>query len=113
MRKKRQSTDLLLEDVLVADVPREATPRALPLANRPLLFLGVFFALAAVVIAGRIISLGILSAAEYRARAENNLTAREREPAPRGQILTRAGMILADNEATFAAVLDVPEFLKH
>ncbi|MBI5220854.1 MAG: hypothetical protein HY978_03415 [Candidatus Liptonbacteria bacterium] len=113
MRKKKLSAELLLEDALVADVPREAAPRTLPLPNRPLVLLGVFFALTAAIVAWRILDLGILSAAEYRELAEGNLIAREREPAPRGQIFTRTGTILADNEAAFAAVLDIPEFLNH
>lgn len=82
-----------------------------PLDEKPLFYVGIILALAALVVVGRVLFLGAVKADFYQARAEANLGRYERLPAPRGLIADKNGEILAESRPVFSAYLNVREFL--
>ncbi len=107
---KRRDRDIAFEDALSDDWSRDLDIAEVPIGNQPMRYLLIAVAVAAFVVAGRIIFLG-LDHAYYAARAERNVAQVNETPAPRGIIYDREGTVLADNKASFSAILDVRAFL--
>ena len=99
------------EESLSDDWSRDLGVREVPLKSRPLLLLGLVIFLIGAVLGGRLLFLGVGMGQAYAKRADINLNRVDRTPAPRGEILSREGIALADNKAVFSAKLDVKEFL--
>lgn len=99
------------EESLSDDWSRDLGVREVPLKSKSLLFLGAIIFLIGAVLGGRLLYLGVSKGEVYAKRANLNLNRVDHIPAPRGEILDRNGIVLADNRAVFSAKLDVKEFL--
>jgi len=112
-KKNKEKKYIDLEESLEGDWAKDLDIMEVPIGNRPLFYLGAAIALAAVFLAGKVLYLNLYLGKFYGARAESNASEETKTPAPRGLIYDREGSMLADNEATFAAFLDVKEFVRH
>lgn len=83
-----------------------------PLHGRIFTWINLLIVLTVVVVAGRVLMIGPRLHEEYVAQAESNLKARQVEYAPRGLIVDRHGKPLAENEASYLAVLHVGDYIK-
>src|SRR3989344_1167745 len=99
------------EESLSDDWSRDLGVREVPLKSRSLLLLGAVIFLIGTILGGRLLFLGVGKGQAYTKRADINLNRVDRAPAPRGEIYSREGVVLADNKAVFSAKLDVKEFL--
>jgi penicillin-binding protein 2 len=108
MKKKQE---IPFEDSLNDDWGHDLDMVEVPLGARPLITLGVIIACVALVILGRVVYLNWTGGAYYAARAEDNATAAQATPAPRGIIYDAEGDPLVQNKAVFDAVLDAQLFI--
>jgi penicillin-binding protein 2 len=109
---KRQDDYIAFEDALSDDWRRDIDIAEVPIGNRPMFYLGVAVFLIVGIIASRIIFLG-MDHAYYDARAARNAGQTNMTPAPRGVFYDREGDALVQNTASFAALLNVPTFLRN
>ena len=107
---KRRDNDIAFEDSLSDDWQRDLDVAEVSIGNRPMLYLGITVAVMIAAIGARVIFLGSANA-YYEIRAERNVAQANETPAPRGLIYDSNGDVLADNKATFSALLDVRTFL--
>lgn len=103
--------EIAFEDSLQDDWSRDLGVREVPLENKAIVFLGLVIFGIGVLLAGRLIFLGVGKGVAFAKRADVNLNKVDITQAPRGPIFDRSGKVLADNRAVFAARLDVKEFL--
>ncbi|RME57887.1 penicillin-binding protein 2 [Candidatus Parcubacteria bacterium] len=104
-------TDLPIEEYLSDEWANSSEVRELPLSTASAIGLGICVSVVLVVAAVRMVALAQGYEA-FSARALANLTARETIPAPRGLILDRNNVVLADNEPSFLLFLDLEKFLQ-
>ncbi|MEK7188128.1 MAG: hypothetical protein AAB691_04770, partial [Patescibacteria group bacterium] len=83
----------------------------MPIKSHVFQIVGLSASLLVSIIFVRMLILGPFSYAEYRTRAIANLEARKIDPAPRGVITDRNGVVLADNQPSFLAFLRLKEFI--
>ncbi len=95
------------------DWSRDLDTAEVSIGNRPLLYLGIAIFVMIAAVAGRIIYLNWANGAYYKARAEDNMAQSTATPAPRGLIYDREGNVLAENKASFSAVLNTRTFIKN
>jgi penicillin-binding protein 2 len=110
-RRVKQNDKLAFEDSLNDDWSHDLSVTEVPLGNRPLRYLGAAIVVAILAVGGRIVYLNWANGAYYRARAADNIAQYTETPAPRGAIYDAQGDILAESNASFAAVLDVHAFI--
>ncbi len=103
---------LAFEESLNDEWDRDAGMREVPLGDSSFFYLGLAIAAIAIAVAVQIIILG-MNGAYYDVRASANAKQSKTISAPRGIIYDRNGMVLADNKAAFAAILDPREFLEN
>lgn len=108
---KKKSENISFEDSLGEEWSRDLDVVEVPLGNGPFVYLGIFAALTGLIFFGRILYLSVLRGEYYAARAEANVLELSRLSAPRGIIYARDGSVLAENKATFWAILNQKEFL--
>jgi penicillin-binding protein 2 len=108
---KRRDHDIAFEDALSDDWRRDLDVAEVSIGNRPMFYLDIAVAVMVAAIGAKVIFLGAGNA-YYEVRAERNVAQANETPAPRGFIYDREGDILADNKATFIALLDVRVFLE-
>jgi len=108
MMKKKP--EIPFEDSLNDDWGHDLDMVEVPLGARPLIVLGAVIAGIALIVLGRVIYLNT-SGAYYAARAQDNATAAQTTPAPRGIIYDAEGDPLVENKAVFDAVLDANLFI--
>lgn len=104
--------DLAFEDAISEDWSKDLELVEVPLEQRGGRNVILVIALIACVIFGRLIFLSAVKGGAYRARAEANVNHVDHILAPRGLILDRNGVTLAENRSVFRASLNVREFLK-
>ncbi len=109
--KKRHYEELAFEDSLNDDWSHDLSAAEVPLGNRPLVYLGIAAAAAALAVAGQVIYLNA-NGAYYRARAADNIAQYTEIPAPRGVIYDSEGDVLAESKAAFAAALNVNAYVR-
>lgn len=109
----KQKKDLAFEEILSDEWGESPDLREVPLDSKPLRYMRLIFFVIGLAVIARIVALGIFGNSWYANRANANLSQIETVSAPRGLIVDRFGKTLADNQASFSAVLDVREFLKH
>jgi penicillin-binding protein 2 len=112
-KDNKEKKYVALEESLEDDWTKDLDVVEVPIGNKPLLYLGIVISLIGVVLVGRILYLNSYLGKFYEARAQSNANEEQKTLAPRGLIYDRAGRVLADNKATFAAFLDVKEFMRH
>jgi len=83
-----------------------------PLHERVFVWLGVLVLLTILVVTFRVLAIGPRFYEHYLSLAESNLKARKIEYAPRGLIVDRFGLPLAENQASYLAVLPVREYIE-
>jgi penicillin-binding protein 2 len=110
---KRKQRDLDLEESLGEDWSRDLETVEVPIGKGPFLYLGGIVLFMGLLVAGRVLYLDAFAGKLYSARAENNVGRYEKIQAPRGLIYDREGYVLAENRATFTAILDIKELLGH
>ena len=110
--RKRHKRMLAFEESLNDEWDRDAGMREVPLGDSSFFYLGLAIAAIAIAVAVQIIILG-MNGAYYDVRASANAKQSKTISAPRGIIYDRNGMVLADNKAAFAAILDPREFLEN
>ena len=108
MKKKQE---IPFEDSLNDDWGHDLDMVEVPLGANPLITLGAIIACIALVILGRVVYLNWADGAYYATRAEDNATAAQATPAPRGIIYDAEGDPLVENKAVFDAVLDAHLFI--
>lgn len=113
MFSKKEQKDLALEEALRDSVSSDFDVVEVPIGAKPFLYLGGVLVLVGLVLAGRILYLNIFGAQLYVSQAQANLSSLQKLTAPRGLIYDRQGDVLAENVATFAAVLNAKEFANH
>lgn len=113
MFERKREKDIAFEESLGDDWRKDLDIIEVPLGNKPLLYLGALIFLAGLIFVARIFYLDFYLGQFYVARAEANVNQYQQIPAPRGLIFDRNGAVLAENEASFAAFLDVKEFLRN
>ncbi|HUC01672.1 MAG TPA: penicillin-binding protein 2 [Candidatus Paceibacterota bacterium] len=109
MRKKK--TDIPFEESLNDDWSHDLNMVEVPLGSRPLVVLGGVIIAIALVVLGRVVYLNVKYGGYYAARAEDNATAAQATPAPRGIIYDAEGDPLVENKAVFDAVLNARLFI--
>jgi penicillin-binding protein 2 len=109
---KWRDQDIAFEDALSDDWRRDIEVAEVSIGNRPMRYLAIVVAVLVLAVAVRIIVLDF-SNTYYAARAERNVAQENETPAPRGIIYDSEGDVLADNKATFSALLDVQTFLEN
>jgi penicillin-binding protein 2 len=109
--KRAKEKGVTFEESLGDDWSKDLDVVEVPLGNRPLFYLGIAVLLSGVILASQIFYLNVYRGAFYKSRAEVNVSQYQKEPAPRGLIYDRNGMVLAENKAVFMAVLDTKELL--
>jgi len=112
-KPRREKKYVALEESLEDEWAKDLDVVEVPIGNKPLVYLGIAVAMIGLVLLGRVLYLNLYLGKFYEARAQFNASEEERTPAPRGLIYDREGKVLADNEVTFAAFLDLKEFLEH
>jgi len=110
LKRKKKDNDLAFEDSLNDDWNRDLNTVEVPIGNRPLWYLGIFIFAAVLAVGTRVAYLNF-SNAYYNARAKDNASAYQETPTPRGIIYDREGDVLAENQASFSAVLDAHAFV--
>lgn len=105
--------EIYFEESLSDDWSGDFEVKEVPLDHKPLFQVGVAIAFLGLIVAGRILFLGVAQAEFYGRRSEANLGKYERVAAPRGVITDRYGKVLAENKPVFSALLDMREFLKN
>ncbi len=106
------SHEIIFEEALSDEWSQDLGVIEVPLDEQPLWYLGLIAGLLGLVIAGRLLFLGLGKSTFYEARAESNLFQFERVSAPRGPIVDRFGDVLAENQPVFSALLDLRMFLR-
>jgi penicillin-binding protein 2 len=109
MAKKRHN-DIAFEDALSDDWSHDSKIVEVPISNTPMRYLGIAIFIVAIAVVGRVLFLN-MDGAYYNARAADNVANVNETPAPRGEILDRNGIVLADDKAAFAALLDAQTFI--
>jgi len=112
MPMKRHDRDIAFEDALSDDWRRDLDVAEVSIGSQPMRYLAIAIAIVVLVIAGRIVFLGF-NYSYYTVRAARNVAQEDQTPAPRGAIYDREGDMLADNKASFSALLDVRTFLEN
>ncbi len=110
---KRKQIDLALEESLGEDWSRDLEVVEVPIGGQPLVYLGVAIFAVGFIFISRIFYLNFYKGRFYGARAAANVNAFKQIGAPRGLIYDRSGKIIAENRATFTAILDIKELLGH
>lgn len=113
MFERKREKDVAFEESLGDDWQKDLDVIEVPIGNKPLFYLGALIFLAGLVFAARILYLDFYLGQFYVAKAEANISQYWQIPAPRGLIFDRNGAVLAENEASFAALLDTKEFLRN
>ena len=108
---KKKKNEIPFEDSLNDDWSRDLNMVEVPLGTRPLIVLGAVVAGAVLIVLGRVAYLNMVDGAYYAARAQDNATAAQATPAPRGIIYDAEGDPLVENKAIFDAVLNAREFI--
>lgn len=108
---KKANNDIPFEDSLNDDWSHDLNMVEVPLGARPIVVLGAVIAAVALVVLGRVVYLNVASGAYYAARAQDNATAAQATPAPRGIIYDAEGDPLVTNKAVFDAVLNARRFI--
>lgn len=108
MKKK---TEIPFEESLNDDWSHDLNMVEVPLGSRPLIVLGAVIIGIALIVLGRVVYLNARYGAYYTARAEDNATAAQETPAPRGIIYDAEGDPLVENKAVFDAVLNANAFI--
>ncbi len=103
--------DLPIEEYLSDEWADFSEVRESPLSAASAIGLGICASIVLAISAIRMVALAQGYTA-FSARALANLTARETIPAPRGLILDRNGVPLADNEPSFLLFLDLEKFFQ-
>lgn len=111
--KKHKGEDIAFEDSLSDDWSHDIKVVEVPIGNRPLFYLGIAVGIIALAITGQILYLNVYNGSYYQSRAEDNIAQANETPAPRGEILDKEGDVLAEDQAAFAAILDVQKFLNN
>ncbi len=111
MMRRKAPRNIAIEESLSDAWSEELGVVEVPLDERPFWFFGAVALAAGVLLAGRVMWLGITDAHFYAVRAEMNQFQFERINAPRGIITDRFGKIIADNAPSFSVVLDLKAFL--
>lgn len=111
IKKKSKGAEFFFEESLGDNWASDFEMAEVPLDSRSFRYLGLGIAFIAFVIASRVVWLG-LSGGWYAARADANFHQTEQFSAPRGIIYDRFGKVLADNTASFLAILKTKEFLQ-
>ncbi|HTY39701.1 MAG TPA: penicillin-binding protein 2 [Candidatus Paceibacterota bacterium] len=109
MKKK---TDIIFEESLSDDWSRDLDVVEVPLDDRPLFYVGLAVVGVVVAVVARLVFLNVANGDFYARRAAANLLQEQLTPAPRGLIVDRNGVVLAENQPAFAAALDVRAFLQ-
>jgi penicillin-binding protein 2 len=104
---------IAFEDSLSEDWSRDMETVELRLENRPTRVVKLLTLALVALVAGRVIYLNMIRGGYYTARAEANVDLIEHILAPRGLILDRNGLVLAQNRSVFSAILKVGELAKH
>ena len=112
MPMKRHDRDIAFEDALSDDWRRDLDVAEVSIGSQPMRYLAIAIAIVVLAIAGRIVFLGF-NYSYYTVRAARNVAQEDQTPAPRGAIYDREGDMLADNKASFSALLDVRTFLEN
>src|SRR3989344_5613635 len=112
MFRRKKHHDLSFEESLGEDWSRDIETVEVPIGKGPFWYLGGAVLLIGLFVTGRVLYLGVANGNLYAARAENNVGRYEKLQAPRGLIYDREGKVLAENRATFAAILDIKELLR-
>lgn len=113
MRRKKHDLDLLFEEAVGDNLSRDLDVAEIALDNRPFFYVSVILGLIVCAVVVRILWLGVVQGPWYEARASANMNRIEKLAAPRGIIEDRNGVVLAENNAVFFAVLNVREFLRN
>lgn len=108
---KKSDFDFAFEDLSATESLGSFGLVEVPLRNRVFVILGAWIVLVIAIVIGRVIFLGPFSYDDYSVRAKSNLEARKIDPAPRGVITDRNGVVLVDNAPSFLAFLRVKDFL--
>ncbi len=108
--KRRHERELAFEDSLSDDWSRDIRVAEVPIGNRPLWYLGAAIFAIAALIAGHVVYLDAARGAYYGTRAVDNVASENETPAPRGEIFDREGNVLAENQPSFSALLDLRAF---
>ncbi len=108
----KRKHDIAFEETLSDDWERDLDVAEVPIDGRPMRFSAIAVAVAILLVAGRIVFLN-LDHSYYVARAQWNVAQENETPAPRGIIYDKEGDILADNEPSFSADLNVQAFLEN
>src|SRR3989344_5507912 len=112
MFRRKKHHDLSFEESLGEDWSRDIETVEVPIGKGPFWYLGGAVLLIGLFVTGRVLYLGVANGNLYAARAENNVGRYEKLQAPRGLIYDREGKVLAENRATFTAILDIKELLR-
>ena len=108
--KKKEA--VAFEETISDDWAKDLEIVEVPLGNQPLFYLGAAIFLVGITVIFRLFYLNFYKGEFYKTRAQANLGQYEKIQAPRGLIYDKSGRVLAENKATFAAILDVEEFLR-
>ena len=109
---KSKKNEITFEETIGDDWSRDLEVTESPLSHRSLFYLGLVVFLIGAIVFGRILFLSFGDNKFYRARAEANLNQVQKLSAPRGLIVDRNGVVLAEDKPVFYAVLEVKDFLR-
>ena len=109
---KGKKNEITFEETIGDDWSRDLEVTESPLSHRSLFYLGLVVFLIGAIVFGRILFLSFGDNKFYRARAEANLNQVQKLSAPRGLIVDRNGVVLAEDKPVFYAVLEVKDFLR-
>src|SRR3989344_625161 len=109
---KGKKNEITFEETIGDDWSRDLEVTESPLNHRSLFYLGLVVFLIGATVFGRILFLSFGDNDFYRARAEANLNQVQKLSAPRGLIVDRNGIVLAEDKPVFYAVLEVKDFLR-
>jgi penicillin-binding protein 2 len=113
MKRKFKENTLAFEESLGEDWGEDVEMAEVPLREQSFFWLGVAITALTFVIFIRIAYLTFWQGSFYKSRAVANASQVERVAAPRGLIVDRNGVVLAENRPAFFALLDVREFIRH
>lgn len=86
--------------------------KEVPLSRAPFALLSVAVVLLIGIVCARTLSFGIGNGDFWEARAKSNIRQLSRTSSPRGSIVDRNGVAIAQNKPVFSAVLDLRVFLR-
>ncbi len=102
---------LSFEEALAADADLDVVE--VPLSSFTFSMIGFGVVLFASIVCIDILRIGVKNFDFYAGRAQGNLSASTRVEAPRGIVVDKAGMVIADNRVAFSLLLDTKIFIQN